>query len=163
MAFKQTHLQALDAEPRATLRVLSAAEQRELDCICLAIHRGDDARGATTAQIARFEEILGTLNIEPGATDWASLRARMNAIGGSVARTHPDDGAVRYVFTTWGGSILWTEDTLTDAIAEVASEEAEFVQKLDYARRLAVWKDGVAAKKARKAARDAAKAAAVSA
>jgi hypothetical protein len=141
------------------IKTLSAADQTELDRLCNAIRR-DDQASASTAQIARYEEIIGTLNIERGATDWASLRARMNAMGGSLSRTHPDDGPIRYVIEGWGGSIVWTQDTLDEVIAEVVEDEAKFLASLDYARKLAAWKEGVAARKARKAACAAAKLAA---
>ncbi|NDZ12073.1 hypothetical protein C7T35_15295 [Variovorax sp. WS11] len=137
------------------ITTLTATDQRELDRLCNAIRR-DDQASASTAQIARYEEIVGTLNIEPGATDWASLRARMNAMGGSLSRTHPDDGPIRYVIEGWGGSIVWTQDTLDEVITEVAEDEAKFVETLDYAKKQAAWKKGVAARKARTAARAAA-------
>lgn len=158
MSFEQSHLPALDAAAApAAVGILSAELQSEVDWLWVAVRR-EDKLSATTAQIARLEELLKDITFEPGATDWPSLRARMNAIGGGLVRTHPDDGPVQYVFGTWAGSIAYVRDTLDEVIAEVAEEEAKAAWALDSGKGHAAWKDGVAARKARKAARAAAKA-----
>lgn len=154
MAFQPTSLPALDAaRAPVAVRTLPAALQTEFMLICSQVGR-EDKLSATTAQLARFNELRTHFEFDPAGTDWDNLRARIAAVGGRLTRTHPDDGPVQFLL---GGchdfGSLWWEDTLAEAIAVIEKEEAEFAVALDYARRLAVWKDGVAARKARKAAR----------
>lgn len=135
------------------VKALPAALQNELNFICSRIGR-EDKLSATTAQIARFDELRAMLEFDPAGTDFANLRARMSAMGGSLSRTHPDDGPVRFLVGYRNiYDCYYAEDTLAEVATRVKEEEADFSKWLDYARKLAVWKDGVAARKARKAAR----------
>ncbi|MET3915125.1 hypothetical protein ABID97_001907 [Variovorax sp. OAS795] len=134
------------------VRVLDAAAQREVDSLWLLVHR-EDKWSANLAQIARLESLLQGIVFTPGATDWASLRARMNALGGSVARTHPDDGPLRYIMAIRDASIVYERDTLDEVIQEVADEEVEAAWALESGKGHAAWKAANEARKARKAAR----------